>query len=718
VKTVQWRELVDEESVTFAANRESTLVDPFRDENLEDALARPFLIHQQEFTNLSLLDTVLFDPAKMLLEQPMIAAILKYYRYFRAGIQLRLSVNGSPYVYGRSVLCYIPYGRITDWPWQRWVQNRPTKIDYTDNHTVEVGWGWQSPLDWHDMDGDDFDWGMAAIVPLTQLRTSQQTTARVTISVYAHFVNPKVAGHRNVPRVAEAHGRVKKRTIAPDGVPIRRTYTPQQDPVHQEADRKTSSGTLSGIARATSAIAPLLAPLPFVGNVASVVGPVAGVIGPLLEGLGLAKPNLMPSPVPIYQYAGRELFHVSGGSQPVRVCLDPDQHLASGVTPESGWDLRKIAQVPCVIHRTTIAQNTAPSNTVPLVSIPTTPITEFGGHSTPMKFAADVFHYWRGSLKYQIEFICSRFTTARFVIRWYPSAESSIQDENAITSVVDIEGTTDARVVIPFLWPRRWKGGSDGTGTLSIYLLNSIVGNDPEVVAPIDVLIWGAMGPDVQFHAFSLPPGPEIKQAEAEGYWEDFEEEFESLGTAASGVFENAFCADEQVYDVVTLGKQYNRGEWPKILDRMFLFFRGSMRYAYIQETQLSTGIHTAIFPYDVHFYNQAIPVATVEVPMYSSLPYFTKVPHLANVADPEQRNQNTSAASTYAKLYAFAEDVEYGWFIGVPGLPFSFDDSPLTEPAPEPEFLNPLPRALKTSDAVEGSKGNRPTVSIRSGKE
>jgi hypothetical protein len=46
VKTVQWRELVDEESVTFAANRESTLVDPFRDENLEDALARPFLIHQ------------------------------------------------------------------------------------------------------------------------------------------------------------------------------------------------------------------------------------------------------------------------------------------------------------------------------------------------------------------------------------------------------------------------------------------------------------------------------------------------------------------------------------------------------------------------------------------------------------------------------------------------------------------------------------------------
>jgi hypothetical protein len=226
------------------------------------------------------------------------------------------------------------------------------------------------------------------------------------------------------------------------------------------------------------------------------------------------------------------------------------------------------------------------------------------------------------------------------------------------------------------------------------------------------------MGPDVQFHAFSLPPGPEIKQAEAEGYWEDFEEEFESLGTAASGVFENAFCADEQVYDVVTLGKQYNRGEWPKILDRMFLFFRGSMRYAYIQETQLSSGIHTAIFPYDVHFYNQAIPVATVEVPMYSSLPYFTKVPHLTNVADPEQRNQNTSAASTYAKLYAFAEDVEYGWFIGVPGLPFSFDDSPLTEPAPEPEFLNPLPRALKTSDAVEGSKGNRPTVSIRSGKE
>jgi hypothetical protein len=131
------------------------------------------------------------------------------------------------------------------------------------------------------------------------------------------------------------------------------------------------------------------------------------------------------------------------------------------------------------------------------------------------------FNLWRGSIKFFFQFFTSSFISARFAIS--VSREDDGEWEDLLTQVIDVKGDTKKMICVPFLHRTHWVSryyqsftGSPGPYVIRIGLISAIAGPDPEIDAAIDLVVWMAGGPDVQFQAPvasswaipAWPPGP------------------------------------------------------------------------------------------------------------------------------------------------------------------------------------------------------------------
>lgn len=674
-QTLSFYDDTETENTEWDIARDSLLKDPFLDVDIHEVLVRPFLIKQISIDSSSSMTVEEIRPSFELLSKPYFQRALSNYHYFRAGIKIRATVNGSPFVYGRAYLSFMPVGRlpVVERIAPVTLQMRPEPLDYTDSHTVELSWPWLSPYDWADLNVPaPAHFGSLYFTPVVPLRNSADVVNKVTISIYANFEDPAVAGHRAEGHVT-AHSGNAKNAVSLNGRPIKRIGQRQmQDAAAQEGVRKTE-GSISGVVKAASTIAPLLAPVPLVGEVAMMAGPILSVLGPILEGLGLSKPRLTPGFELTMTTGTRLSHHVSGGSAALRTCLDPDQHLGEGVVPEREWDLRRIAQVPALIKRVSVSPATAASPGTSILSVVLEPkawTTLGASPAVPARWVAQLYRYWRGSVKLKFEFLCSRFVTARFAIRFKPRFNSNAAlDDNHVTNIVDVQGNTTINLVIPFLSDTRFV--ENYGAMLEVCLLNSIVGTDTTLANPVEILIWGALGEDIQFHVL-LPRSemPASDVVEAHGLWDDFKsDDFQPFGEAASGVVEAGFVADEQVYDVTTILKAASPLSYYVRLRDIFLFQRGSERKLYHPATPdpVNNLYHSSaphlIVPSMMALNNERM--WEVEEPFSQVVPYVTPDWVMEGVV------KTTLYGALYPSnrtiLYSTSEDTELGWFVRVP---------------------------------------------------
>jgi len=623
-------------------------------------------------------------------------AILEYYTFFRAGLSVRVVLNGSPYTYGRMAIGFRPVGRTYDPISSSLIGAvcRPQVTSFTENTSVELEWDFQMPLDWLEVSkfytNNDYAseaFGQLYFSDLTPLYCNNSTDSKVTINVFLAFKDPVVAGYRAAPGDQShfvAQGRKKaaasnKHKVDPPqkARPVVKTG-PASDPVQKEAKAKVAGGTLSGIARAVSGVAPMLTLVPGIGEFAAPAGMIASVLAPILEGMGLAKPRVDPITQNVNVGYWSELPQAAGADRSNRICLDPDQRLGDSVVPESGWTWRDISQLPSLTHRFTVPADAVPQTVVG--SIPLNPhawsadITEFQPWAA---FAASQYKYWRGSVKLRFDFVCGKFLSSRFILRYLPIGAGTPYDENYLTHVVDVRGDTSIDIVVPYLHTRPYASHDAILGQIQIELMSTIVGGDPAIINPIEVLVWAAMAPDFQTNLF-LPPG----RALFEGTWDDFESDtFEPFSTQADSYVESQLVADEQVYDIVTLMKQYDRsqaeflpgnlGVYQTKIRNCFLWWRGSTRFQTFPTTTTITRLGLTPFntPYPpmwAHADNSLC--SNFEYPFYQSIPYC--VTYDVSYLQMTFQSYSEPYMPTHQAYTAVGEDYELGWLISPPHSP------------------------------------------------
>jgi hypothetical protein len=79
-----------------------------------------------------------------------------------------------------------------------------------------------------------------------------------------------------------------------------------------------------------------------------------------------------------------------------------------------------------------------------------------------LSFAVAPFEYWRGTVKYRFEIVCSHFHRGKFLIRYEPNAEqyALIETDSSLnkqfTKVIDIQETQDVEFCIKYAQPYTW----------------------------------------------------------------------------------------------------------------------------------------------------------------------------------------------------------------------------------------------------------------------
>nr|QXV86480.1 structural polyprotein [Picornaviridae sp.] len=128
---------------------------------------------------------------------------------------------------------------------------------------------------------------------------------------------------------------------------------------------------------------------------------------------------------------------------------------------------------------------------------------------TRLSFYAQMFSYWRGTIRYSFQITCSRFHSLRLKVYWSPSKLLDADRTNAeaftISKVVDIEGETNFEMDIPWLQPWRTlkltpgkEGDQDpSNGFLYVDVVNPIVYPESPM-PPIRINAWISAQNDFQ----------------------------------------------------------------------------------------------------------------------------------------------------------------------------------------------------------------------------
>lgn len=300
------------------------------------------------------------------------------------------------------------------------------------------------------------------------------------------------------------------------------------DPKHHshkptsEALVKSARGLLNGVAAsaAETAFEVVSAPIKSVvgpiaagvQSVASVVGGVADTVSGLVSGFsslfGFDMPTSVAAPTAIIRRFLPSLPYSSGlddsttlamtvGSRP---CVIPD--LASSKGDEMA--LTVMASTPMLLLTTTFDQTTAAGAVVGTIYVNPKYVPQRGADANGMPlymptFCAKVcapFSYWRGTMRYMVKVVCSTFHSVRLRAVFIPndSADPTSYDD-LYTRVIDVQGSTDFTISVPFFHPRAW--ARESIGRLVFQLESKIASMSDVTTTSVMLVVYTAASGDL-----------------------------------------------------------------------------------------------------------------------------------------------------------------------------------------------------------------------------
>lgn len=669
---------------------------PFKDVSLDDVLSRQYLLTSKLWVpGVTDYINVGYD----LLHVPQIVAKLSYFKYIRFGIRIHIRLNASPFVYGKIAFGWLPpMDQTTLLTYlDAWSYARPKLLSASGEQDLTFEVGWNLPDTWLDLSTQSAllpPLGWLLIREATPLRVANDTVEpAVQLRIFAELIDVQLAGFRPVAQSNPSKGgKWKPREVT--------------DPVHKEAEEKSEKGIISGVLRAANTLAPLLYPIPEVGEVAMLAGPIAGALAPIFEAYGYEKPMSLVANTPVASRMYDDFVQGSGLSHGARASLDPDQSLLSGVVPEACNDVREIAMRPSLVGAFNFTDVAA------IGAILFTTELDFplalGQRPAYDAYIARTFMFFRGSRKFRFEFVCSKFFTTRVQIAYIPGPDAYNALTNygdVVSTTVDIRGDASVDFVVPWLYRQPWMYTGASAGKIVVTMINPIIGMDPSLDNTIDCLVWRSVGEDAQFSCLTAQFFP-VAESDT---WQDFGHVFSPIGGVGKAFVESSWVADEQVYAINTILKRkvclgvipvngvhfdpwgvfYSQPmttpgvDFHHVWKSLFFYFRGSVRLDIIPSNNFSTwmsrgfgGILPTAFAnntgasWEPEYVEMGF--TSTEIPYYNAKPYHSYSGYGVN--DPVIHGRfiaipPNSVMPAFLMCRSYGEDLEMGYLLPPPKI-------------------------------------------------
>lgn len=678
--------------------------DPYPDQNLSTVLSRvyrvaePFWTGSQTFGNT--LVTLRFPQA--LFQERNISEKLHKFQFFRADVKISVRINGTAFSYGRLLVAWLPgVDSIPGPSIQRLSQNPHVIVSANTNETQEFTIPYVSAYQYLNLgyySGNITTYrgfiGCVQIHVLNPLRSNNTLEiAPMQVSVYASFVDPKVAGPTTT---------IYNLTTAT-------TVTSQAKPTSQEAQKQNNQDSLVG--PTARALGTYLRTIP-------IVGPLMSGICNGLQFMGFDK----PSSIALRQFTdlnmARGFAHGDGMDFCNKISLHADNQVSNSVDVyrqgRDEMDFSILLSIPTLLTITPITANMVPGFI--FSRIPVNPCYGPPGtvtsEPTRLAFISNYFTYWRGSMNFAVQISAGSFSSCRLRVSWHPNYDDLPVDladgeGDYISHVIDITGDTLYKFSIPYLQSALYQRTSlpsqaaaiDTTnGVLMFSVVNPLRTIDSVVTNAIYVNIWSAAGPGFELALPRVPPWLVLSQYSMR---EEFlKNDFEPLIPAVE-VYMDGVMMGEKITSLRTLLHRYSDFTFPtnraatiltstsihRDIMQMFLFSRGSVRIREVktQQTTQPQNYMNHHFPiasnplnagyacfsgmnYSVYDYK---PGLETEIPYYSRyiMAYISSVTRFGQTTPFQPLSISIDALSDTSRRFfiAWGDDFTVGWARAAP---------------------------------------------------
>ncbi|APG77927.1 hypothetical protein [Beihai picorna-like virus 96] len=312
------------------------------------------------------------------------------------------------------------------------------------------------------------------------------------------------------------------------GLPAKETpaYSPTSDiffpKMQGEGEEKSRSGIISGITETVGSVARLVSNIPFFSGPASFVANIAETVTSVARFLGLSKPVSQEATKPVIPRPFSGVSFSDGLDMAIPLSVDPKNSVKVGGFYGSNVDELSInypVKTPCMVNR--FVWTNQEVNRQVLCSIPVTPTLSYrlSGHvskcaiTTPLGYISQCFSYWRGSLQFRLDVICTALHAGALLVTFHPGCNFVQSEKIRLTEVSSFSFVLSERTSLEFTVPYvastpYLKVGNifddrsftDETcvGTVNISVMNKLIG--PSTVSSnVDVNIIISGGDDFEF---------------------------------------------------------------------------------------------------------------------------------------------------------------------------------------------------------------------------
>jgi len=491
------------------------------DTPLSDFLSRPVKILDSSWdtgTNY----TSAINPWSLFLNNNPIRNRLQGYRFVRGHLTVRVVVTGNPFLFGRMLVGYQPWGDRSVWRdgglgnsvqrvFKLQISQMPHfELDASTSQGGEMVLPFFSPYNWLDLTAENMskDMGTLYFTNLTPLRHANSPAGTLSFSVYAWMNDAEIA----VP-TASAYDSV--------------TYQGMGD--------EFKNGLISKPATAVARAAGLLSKIPVFRPYALATEMAASAVAGAASAFGYSRPQIVENICSQRHRLGGELATTNTHEIVGRLALDAKSQLT--LDPRTvGLDGKDEMSFKYIVGRESLLNNffwneAAPVGTrlwtnyvTPMFHCLDTTTTPPRNGIPPCTAVGYLFHSWRGTMVFRFSVVASAMHRGKLRISYEPTATTDVGSVTEVYSrIIDLAETRDVEIPVHWHQPTPWqKVQPSGLGTVSthysdatpilpdyaaesfngvvtIEVLTPLTSPDPSLAHSLSVLVYVRGGDDLEF---------------------------------------------------------------------------------------------------------------------------------------------------------------------------------------------------------------------------
>lgn len=502
-ENVTFSDAVDEEMEDYSGVDDPLRMAPLNvDATLDNFFSRPIKIHEQEWgINSPFFFSI--DPWTLFFSNKRVINRIANYKLMKADLHVKVMINGNGFHYGRAIVSYNPMRLDDDLTVNRTfidadVVGASQRPHIWLNPTYSEGGEMKLPFFFYKnlLDVVAQDWqkmGELTAHSLQNLKHANGALDPVTVNVFAWAENVSFS----VPT------QVEPGAIAPQAMEI----VPHADEYGQKP--------VSRIAGAVAKMAGHLSNVPVIGPFARATEIGASAAGAIATLFGYSSPVILEHTL-VRPVAKTNFCNTNLPNDANKLTVDAKQELSVdprtvGLDPTDQMTIKHVACTESFLTSYAWDVGTVPETLLwQCVVDPSVHRLVSGERHFPAPcFAVYPFKYWRGSMRFRFQVVCSNYHKGRLKVVYDPEGGIGDAEYNtAYTTIVDISDEQDFTVDVGWGQAFTWRqhrntnghlnqGSSSlgytsstvdyGNGTISVYVVNELA--VPNTVTNNDISI-------------------------------------------------------------------------------------------------------------------------------------------------------------------------------------------------------------------------------------